>query len=169
MDQFKESPNNPFDAPIPGQSLTDKPGNASWEHPPQFTDTEEAAEYVWDKLTQPNFADQVVAMLDAGIPVEAIGRIIVFAGFTEGKWTPDVAFIIAEPVMKMIATMGMRAGVDNIVMSMEDITNKSDIKSIVKTKLNREDAEKAAMGVKKDIKKVEQKGLMAKPKREETA
>jgi hypothetical protein len=65
--------------------------------------------------------------------------------------------------------MGMRAGVDNIIMSMEDITNKSDIKSIVKTKLNREDAEKAAMGVKEDIKKVEQKGLMAKPKKEETA
>ena len=108
-------------------------------------------------------------MLDAGIPVEAIGRIIIFNGFMEGKWTPDVAFIIAEPVMKMIATMGMRAGVDNIVMSMEDITNKSDIKSIVKTKLNREDAEKAVMGVKEDIKKVEQKGLMAKPKKEETA
>jgi hypothetical protein len=71
--------------------------------------------------------------------------------------------------MKMIATMGMRAGVDNIIMSMEDITNKSDIKSIVKTKLNREDAEKAAMGVKEDIKKVEQKGLMTRPKKEETA
>jgi hypothetical protein len=52
---------------------------------------------------------------------------------------------------------------------MEDITNKSDIKSIVKTKLNREDAEKAAMGVKEDIKKVEQKGLMTRPKKEETA
>jgi len=85
MDQFKESPNNPFDAPIPGQSLTDKPGNSPWEHPPQFTDTVEAAEYIWDKITQPDFAGQVVAMLDAGIPVEAIGRIVVFAGFTEGK------------------------------------------------------------------------------------
>ena len=27
MDQLKEAPNNPFDAPVPGQSLTDKPGN----------------------------------------------------------------------------------------------------------------------------------------------
>ena len=90
MEEFRESPNNPFDAPVPGQSLTDKPGNYPWEHPPQYTDTQEAAEYVWDKLTQPAFADQVVAMLDAGIPVEAIGRIVVFSGFTEGKWTPDV-------------------------------------------------------------------------------
>ena len=27
LDQLKEAPNNPFDAPVPGQGLTDKPGN----------------------------------------------------------------------------------------------------------------------------------------------
>ena len=37
-DNFTESPYNEFEAPIPGQSLTDTPGNAPWEHPPQFTD-----------------------------------------------------------------------------------------------------------------------------------
>ena len=42
MKQFQEAPNNPFDAPVPGQSLTDKPGNSAWEHPPQFTSTDEA-------------------------------------------------------------------------------------------------------------------------------
>ena len=96
MDQFKEAPNNPFDAPVPGQGLTDKPGNYPWEHPPQFTNTSEAADFVWDKLTRPEFAEQVIGMLDSGIPVEAIGRIILFSGFTEGKWNPDVAFIIAD-------------------------------------------------------------------------
>ena len=29
---------SPFDTPIPGQSLTDEPGNYPWEHAPQFTD-----------------------------------------------------------------------------------------------------------------------------------
>ena len=82
MDQFKEAENNPFDAPVPGQSLTDKPGNYPWEHPPQYTDSQEASEYVWDKLTEPLFAQQVIAMLDAGIPVEAISRIILFSGFS---------------------------------------------------------------------------------------
>ncbi len=171
MDQFKESPNNPFDAPIPGQSLTDKPGNAAWEHPPQFTDTEEAAEYVWDKLTQPNFADQVVAMLDAGIPVEAIGRIIVFAGFTEGKWTPDVAFIIAEVVMKMIATIGVTAGVKKFRMSMQDLTNNKQMKDIMTVKARNSELEKVTESLQKDIKgSSNQKGLMAppKPKEEET-
>ena len=48
MDQFKEGQDNPFDAPVPGQGLTDTPGNYPWEHPPQFTDTGEAADYVWE-------------------------------------------------------------------------------------------------------------------------
>ena len=167
MDKFREAENNPFDAPVPGQSFTDKPGNYPWEHAPQYTDTAEAADYVWDRLSQPQFAEQVIAMLDAGIPVEALGRIIIFNGFMEGKWTPDVAFIIAEPIMKMIATMGLTAGVEKIRMSMSDITNNEQIQSIVRTKVNAEETAQAAKGVKQDIKKIEKKGLMAKPNKEE--
>jgi hypothetical protein len=136
MDQFKEAPNNPFDAPVPGQGMTDKPGNYPWEHPPQYTDTEEATEFVWDKLTQPQFAEQVIGMLDAGIPVEAIGRIIVFSGFTEGKWNPDVAFIITEPIMKMIAMIGIQGGVKKFRISMQDLTNNVQMKSILDVKKN---------------------------------
>jgi len=168
MDQFKESPNNPFDAPIPGQSLTDKPGNSPWEHPPQFTDTVEAAEYIWDKITQPDFAGQVVAMLDAGIPVEAIGRIVVFAGFTEGKWTPDVGFILAEVVMKMIATIGVTAGVKKFRMSMQDLTNNKQMKAIMTIKARNSELEKATESLQQDIKSSSnQKGLMAPPKPKE--
>ena len=167
MDQYKEGEDNPFDAPIPGQGLTDEPGNYPWEHPPQFTDVVEASEFVWDRLHRPAFTEQVLAMLDAGIPVEALGRIIIFNGFMEGKWNPDVAFLIAAPVMKMIATMGITAGVDKIKMSMSDITNNEQIQSIAKTKVNAEEAEKIAAGVKQDIKKIESKGVMAKPEKEE--
>ena len=168
MEEFRESPNNPFDAPVPGQSLTDKPGNYPWEHPPQYTDTQEAAEYVWDKLTQPAFADQVVAMLDAGIPVEAICRIVVFSGFTEGKWTPDVGFVLAEVIMKMIATIGFTAGVKKFKMSMQDLTNNKQMKAIMSVKSRNEELEKAAKSLGEDIKKIpQQKGLMAQPKPKE--
>ena len=167
MDKFKEGEDNPFDAPVAGQGLTDEPGNYPWEHPAQFTDVDEAADFVWDRLHRPAFTEQVLAMLDAGIPVEALGRIIIFNGFMEGKWNPDVAFLIAAPVMKMIATMGITAGVDKIKMSMSDITNNEQIQSIAKTKVNAEEAEKIAAGVKQDIKKIESKGLMAKPEKEE--
>ena len=167
MDKFREAENNPFDAPVPGQGLTDKPGNYPWEHAPQYTDTSEAADYVWDKLSQPEFAEQVIAMLDAGIPVEAIGRIIIFAGFTEGKWTPDVAFIIAEPVMKMIAAVGIHGNVKKFRMSMQDLTNEKQMQSISKIKKNKDDFEKMAMGIAKDAGAEPKGGLMAAPVKEE--
>jgi|TARA_B110000858_G_scaffold22384_1_gene22582 hypothetical protein len=168
MDQFKEAPNNPFDAPVPGQGMTDKPGNYPWEHPPQYTDTMEATEFVWDKLTEPQFAEQVIGMLDAGIPVEAIGRIIVFSGFTEGKWTPDVAFIITEPIMKMIATIGIQGGVKKFRISTQDLTNNTEMKSILDVKKNQSEFEKASKGVQAEIEKQpEQKGLMAAPQPKE--
>ena len=168
MNQFKEAPNNPFDAPVPGQGLTDKPGNYPWEHPPQYTNTMEATEFVWDKLTEPQFAEQVIGMLDAGIPVEAIGRIIVFSGFTEGKWNPDVAFIITEPIMKMIATIGITAGVKKFKISMQDLTNKKELKAIMDIGNRQEDFTKASKGLKEDIKKMpEQQGLMAPPQPQE--
>ena len=163
MDKFKEAPNNPFDAPVPGQSLTDKPGNYPWEHPPEYTDLQEASEYVWDKLTEPLFAQQVIAMLDAGVPVEAIARVVIFAGFTEGKWTPDVAFIIAEPIMKMIAAIGIQGGVKKFRMSMQDLTNNKSMESIMNVKASKEKFEQAAENIRKDLPKPQQKGLMAAP------
>ena len=168
MDQLKEAPNNPFDAPIPGQSLTDKPGSAAWEHPPQYVNTAEAADFVWDQLSTPEFAEQVIAMLDAGIPVEAIGRVILFGGFTEGKWTPDVAFIIAEPVMKMIVAVGINGGVKKFKMSLGDMTNNNELKSIMDIKKNSEAFKKAAKGATKSLPQPKQEGgLMAAPVKEE--
>lgn len=162
MNKFKEAENNPFDAPIPGQSLTDKPGNSPWEHPPQFTDTQEASEYVWDKLTEPLFAQQVIAMLNTGIPVEAISRMVLFSGFTEGKWTPDVGFVLAEVVMKMIATIGYSGGVKKIKISMEDLTNDNEIREILSIGDKTKELEKASKSIQKDIKEMpEKKGLMA--------
>ena len=168
MDQFREEENNPFDAPIPGQGLTDKPGNYPWEHPPQYTNTADAADAVWDKLTNPEFTEQVIAMLDSGIPVEAIGRIILFSGFAEGKWNPDVAFVIAEPIMKMIASSGSQGGVKKFRISIQDLTNKKEMKSILDVKKNKEEFEKAAMGATKSLEKPMAQGLMAPPPQPET-
>ena len=167
MDQLKDAPNNPFDAPVPGQSMTDKPGNAAWEHPPQYTNTAEAADFISDQLATPEFAEQVIAMLDAGIPVEAIARVILFGGFTEGKWTPDVAFIIAEPVMKMIVAVGFQGGVKKFRISMDDMTNNVELKSIMDIKNKKEKFEKAAQNITKELPKPKQKGLMAAPQPEQ--
>ena len=164
MDEEKQGVGNPFDAPVPGQSLTDTPGNYPWEHPPQFTDPEEATEFVWQTLHTEEFMEQVIGMLDAGVPIEAITRVIVFGGFVEGKFTPDVGFLITEPVMKMLMAIGVRAGLNNIRMSMQDITNSKQMSDIAKIKLSKKDFEKSVSAVESDVKKT---GLMSKPEIQE--
>ena len=161
MDEFGEGIGNPFDTPIPGQSLTDEPGNYPWEHPPQYVTTDGAADHLWNRMSEPEFAEQIIAMLDAGVPVEAIGRTVLFGGFLKGKFSPDVAFIIAEPVMRMIATIGVIAGIKDIKMSMDDITNKKEIRSAVRLNV---EAEKVAKDIQEEVK---QKGLMSKPEETE--
>jgi|TARA_R100001224_G_scaffold111773_1_gene92593 hypothetical protein len=164
MDEEKQGVGNPFDAPVPGQSLTDTPGNYPWEHPPQFTDPEEATEFIWQTLHTEEFMEQVIGMLDAGVPIEAIARVIVFGGFVEGKFTPDVGFLITEPVMKMLMAIGVRAGLNNIRMSMQDITNSKQMSDIAKIKLSKKDFEKSVSAVESDVKKA---GLMSKPEIQE--
>jgi len=161
--EYEQGVGDPFDAPVPGQSLTDTPGNYPWEHPPQFTDPEEVTEYLWVTMHQKQLTEQLIGMLDAGVPVEAIGRTILFAGFMEGKFSPDIAFLITEPVMKMIAAIGIQGGVEKIVFSLDDLTNKQQIREITKVKMAKEKVEKITESTQEDIKKA---GLMSRPEPE---
>ena len=98
---------NPFDAPIPGQSLTDTPGNYSWEHPPQFSKVDDA----------------VITLLGNNVPVEALVRMVLFGGFSEGKWSPDVAILLAEIVLKQIMAIGVKAEIPKMKIFIKDQGN----------------------------------------------
>ena len=161
-DNITEAEYNPFDAPISGQSLTDEPGNYPWEHPPKTTDPEAALNKFWDRLTDPEVAEEMIIMMEAGVPIEALARILTFTGFAEGEFTPDVGFLTIEPLMKMLAAIGMRAGVKNLVISLEDFSNKKTIRDMLTLKEVNERIEEVAEDVKQ-----EPKGLMAPKNREE--
>ena len=161
-DNITEPEYNPFDAPIPGQSLTDEPGNYPWEHPPKTTDPQDALNKFWDRLTDPEVAEEMIIMMEAGVPIEALARILTFTGFAEGEFTPDVGFLTIEPLMKMLAAIGMRAGVKNLIISLEDFSNKKTIRDMLTLKQVNERIEEVAEDVKQ-----EPKGLMAPKNREE--
>jgi hypothetical protein len=102
---------NPFDAPIPGQSLTDEPGSRSWEKPPKFVKPQEALDYIWDRLNDDQQVVKLLALMESGLPAQGIAETILFAGFTQGLWTPDVMLLIGKPVFAMVVAMGTRAGI----------------------------------------------------------
>jgi len=161
--EYEQGVGDPFDSPVAGQSLTDTPGNYPWEHEPQFTDPEEITEYLWVTMHKKEFVQELIGMLDAGVPVEAIGRTVLFGGFMEGKFSPDLAFIITEPVMKMIAAIGINGGVENIIFSLEDLTNKQQIREITKVKMAKEKISEITESTQEGIKKA---GLMSRPEPE---
>ena len=156
---------DPFSAPIPGQSLTDDPGNYPWEHPPKNTDPETIVNDLFMRMTQPEALQEILVMLDAGIPVEAIVRVMVFTGFAEGEFNPDVGFIIIEPLMEAVATIGLRAGVKNLKLSISDTGNKDFRKTMSELKLANEQKEMPMPA--KEIENKKPQGLLAKPEETE--
>ncbi len=167
-DNLTEAPYNEFDAPIPGQSLTDTPGNAPWEHPPQYTDPEQVLDGLYDKITNGEFTEQLIAMLDAGVPVEAIVRVMVFGGFMQGKFTPDMGFMIVEPLMKLVAAVGIRAGVNELKLSLDDLSNNKFLKDMAELKAAKEEVGSITQDIQQDLPQPEENpGLMARPEPQE--
>jgi len=105
---------NPFDTPIPGQSLTDEPGNYPWEHAPQFATVEDASHSIWNGMHKEETMEKILVLLDAGLTVEEIVKVIVFAGFVEGKFNPDVGLLLVPIVSDMVVAIGKKAGIEKI-------------------------------------------------------
>jgi len=103
---------DPFDHPIPGQSLTGDPENWPWERPPEMTDTEDAFNYIVSKIeNEESVGDNLDKQMFAGMPIESITNTISFTGFTKGMWTADMAELLKIPVSSYLM---LRANEKNI-------------------------------------------------------
>ena len=99
-------------AVIPGQSLTNSPENPyPWETPPEFTNPREALDDIVGSLMQPEAMKNIVSALAQGAAVADLGTAILYAKFNEGKITPDVMMLLAEPVMYTIMAIGEEANI----------------------------------------------------------
>ena len=125
--QNKESQYNSFDAPVPGESLTNTPGAAAWEHPPTHSKVEDAIELINDKLMDKKNGMRVLTLLDIGIPIEALVKVITFSGFLEGKWTVDVAKMLDPLVAMLLAKITKDAKLNKVRINLNDPKDKEFI------------------------------------------
>jgi len=107
-----------MDRPMPGESLTEDP-----EAPQPYTSTtefsvpQEAIDYIFDEMTQEeNYSSIIQSLLD-GTTVMELTRLILFSGFNEGKFNPDLMVILIEPTAYLIMGLAERAGVEYTVMA----------------------------------------------------
>ena len=112
-DSFEDSGVNPFDAPTPGASLTSDPENPrAWETPPDFTDQEKALKSLFTNMTEEGTHEELLNTLRNGADIESLVQVVLFKGFQEGKWSPDLMLMLIEPLIYIVMWLADQAGID---------------------------------------------------------
>lgn len=97
---------------IPGQSLTANPDEPyKWERPPEFTNLEEATHSLFNTIYSPETAGNILLSINNGVGIIDLASIIIYTGFLEGKWNPDLMILLAEPTMYMIMALAEKADI----------------------------------------------------------
>jgi len=137
--------------PIPGQSLTnskDQPYN--WERPPTITEPREAMYAVFNSLIEPNTAANVLLSISKGMGVIDIASVMIYTGFIEGQWNPDMMLILMEPTMYMIMALAEKAEIEYVIetgdsFSQDTILEKDSVEKMKKELITLEDIRKEAI------------------------
>lgn len=91
--------------PIPGENYTSDTKNYPWRQPPEYSDLDEALDYLSGRLTQFKVANGLLTMAEMGVPLYQITSFVLISGMGEGKWTPDFMLLLAGPLTRMIELM----------------------------------------------------------------
>ena len=85
-----------LEGPIPGESLTAEPGNAPWENPPMYADPMDALDFYLERLGDPEAQEELLDMLDVGIPIDVVGGSLLSKGVMQGIHSVDVKLQIGR-------------------------------------------------------------------------
>jgi len=101
-----------FDAPIPGMAMTHELGARPWQSPPQYATVEEAIEYYIPRMANDDFSEQLVDVMQMGVPLTTLANTIQLSGVMDGKHTADVGILILPVLIEMMQFLGDSAGVE---------------------------------------------------------
>ena len=101
-----------LNAPIAGQSLTDTPKNYPWERPAEISDPREAIKFHMDGLSAPEALDNIVELIQVGVPLRALSKTVLTTAQMEGIHSVDVSLIIGDVVFEELVSIAEEAGLD---------------------------------------------------------
>ena len=162
--QFDKQGVNPFNAPIPGESLTTSPDmQKSWERPPQFTDVDDCMENIYLELTSEEALPELVNMINDGIPLDEIAQVVLYRGYTQGLWNPDLMLLLIEPTIYLLIAIADYADIkDYVLYEGEEDDPDTVIEDDDITPINIDDDEEEKPRVEKPSKDVINPSLLAK-------
>ena len=119
--QFDEVGVNPFNAPIPGESLTTAPDMPkAWERPPQYTSQDKAMEAIYMEITIEDSLRKLINIINDGIPLDEIAQVILYKGYTEGKFSPDLMLVLIEPTIYLLIAIADYADIKDYTLYNEE-------------------------------------------------
>ena len=115
--QFDKQGVNPFNAPIPGESLTTSPDmKKAWERPPQYTDVDDCMEDVYLEITSEESLPELVNLINDGTPLDELAQVILYKGYTQGLWNPDLMLMLIEPTIYLLIAIADYADIKDYVL-----------------------------------------------------
>lgn len=112
---MRKEPEGLLDGPIAGQSLTAPLGARPWQQPPRFSKPSEALSYYIERITEDEQTDQIMDILEMGVPIDLLVDTMQLGGVMEGLHSVDVGIIITPALIEAIKNMAEKAEVEHVV------------------------------------------------------
>ena len=103
-----------FDRPIPGMGMTHEVGARPWQNPPTYTTVEEAVTYYVERMSTDQFRDQLIDVMEMGIPLTTMANTIQLASVMEGVHTVDVGMMLLPILVELLKSMGDASNVQYV-------------------------------------------------------
>jgi len=101
-----------FGAPIPGQSLFSTPGDSPWERPSELNTVDEALSFYFTSMRDPEIIDDLMTVVDMGIPLEPIVKTMYMSSVMRGLHNLDVGLIVAPVLTEFLAAVAKSYDID---------------------------------------------------------
>ena len=115
--EYEKANVNPFNAPTPGESLTNSPDMPqAWERPPEFTEQDVAMEEIYMEITSDDNLMPLIDIINDGVPLDQLAQVILYRGYTQGKFNPDLMLMLAEPTIYLLIAIADYADIKDYVL-----------------------------------------------------
>ena len=91
---MKQLDDTTFDRPIPGMGMTHELGARPWQQPPTYSTVEEASDFYIERMSNPEFKEQLLDVIQMQIPLTTLANTIQLGSVMEGLHTVDVGMLM---------------------------------------------------------------------------
>ena len=101
-----------FDAPIAGMSLTSELGGRPWQKPAKNNEVEDAINEFIQQLTNERFIEELLDVLESGVPIMSIANSMQIGGVMKGLHTIDVGILMLPVLVELLSYIADEAGIE---------------------------------------------------------